>query len=349
MNQPTSLIEPLRIVIVTPALADANNGNWQTAQRWRTLLAPHSVRIVKQWPDADLQNNLQSKDQLMLALHARRSAASVAAWSEQHPSGANRLAVVLTGTDLYRDVQFDPAAQKSLSLASQLVVLQACGPDALPPDLRAKTRVIFQSSAALPALPKPSTKAQLRAVMVGHLRDEKSPQTLFAAARLLQGEPNLFIDHLGDALDPALGEAARATAAACPNYRWLGGQPYNVARRHIQRAHVLVHASLIEGGAHVVMEAILSGTPVLASRIPGNVGMLGDDYAGYFEPGDAAGLAQLLRRCRGLDAGLDISTGDDWLAYLGAQCAVRAPLFSPDAERTALHQLVRDLNTTNMH
>jgi glycosyltransferase involved in cell wall biosynthesis len=204
--------------------------------------------------------------------------------------------------------------------------------------------VIFQSSTALPTVPKPSTQTQLRAVMVGHLRDEKSPQTLFAAARLLQGEPKLFIDHIGEALDPALGEAARVTAADCPNYRWLGGQPYTATRRHIQRAHVLVHASLIEGGAHVVMEAILSGTPVLASRIPGNVGMLGNDYAGYFEPGDAEGLAALLRRCRGLPAGSGITSGDEWLAQLKDQCAMRAPLFSPETESAALRQLVHELS-----
>ncbi len=349
MNQPTPHTVVLRIVIVSPTLADANNGNWQTAQRWRALLAPHHVRIVKQWPDAEAHTPPHLPDQVMLALHARRSSVSVAAWAERQPAGAQGLAVVLTGTDLYRDIQFDPAAQQSLALASRLVVLQACGPDALPADLRAKTQVIFQSCAALPAVSKPSTQAQapLRAVMVGHLRDEKSPQTLFAAARLLEGEPQLFIDHIGEALDPALGEAALATAAACPNYRWLGGQPYNATRRHIQRAHALVHASLIEGGAHVVMEAILSGTPVLASRIPGNVGMLGTDYAGYFEPGDAEGLAQLLRRCRGLDAGLGIRSGDDWLAHLGAQCALRAPLFSPDAERMALQQLVLDLSRMN--
>jgi glycosyltransferase involved in cell wall biosynthesis len=103
----------------------------------------------------------------------------------------------------------------------------------------------------------------------------------------------------------------------------------------------------MEGGAHVIMEAVLSGTPVLASRIPGNVGMLGDDYAGYFEPGDAEGLAQLLRRCRSDN----ITGGDAWLAQLSAQCALRAPLFNADAERAALHQLVHDLstpsNTTN--
>ncbi|NQW80445.1 MAG: TIGR04348 family glycosyltransferase [Polaromonas sp.] len=334
MNTPTPNTAPLRIVIVSPVLADANNGNWQTAQRWRALLAPHSARIVKQWPDADAHQHLAQQDQVMLALHARRSAASVAAWAERKPSGTRGLAVVLTGTDLYRDIQDDAAAQTSLALASQLVVLQANGPAALPVDLHAKTRVIFQSSTALPTVAKPPATAQLRAVMVGHLRAEKSPQTLFAAARLLQAETTLFIDHIGEALDPALGQAAQATAAACPNYRWLGTQPNKATRRHIQRAHVLVHTSLMEGGAHVIMEAVLSGTPVLASRIPGNVGMLGDDYAGYFELGDAEGLAELLRRCR----------DDDWLAQLSAQCALRAPLFSAESERAALHQLVHDLN-----
>ena len=52
----------------------------------------------------------------------------------------------------------------------------------------------------------------------------------------------------------------------------------------------------MEGGANVIVEAVTAGTPVVASRIPGNVGMLGRDYRGYFEPGDARGLARLLVR-----------------------------------------------------
>jgi putative glycosyltransferase (TIGR04348 family) len=324
---------PARIVIVSPALADANNGNWQTARRWQELLAPHEVRIVRDWPDPAARRAKARPDDVMLALHARRSAGSLAAWAAR-PAGSLGLAVVLTGTDLYRDIQADAAAQRSLALAAQLVVLQERGPDDMPAGLRGKTRVIFQSSAALTPASKPPVSTQLRAVMVGHLREEKSPQTLFEAAQLLTAEAGLFIDHIGQALDEALGAQAQATAAACPHYRWLGGQPHPATRRHIQRAHVLVHASLIEGGAHVVMEAVLSGTPVLASRIPGNVGMLGEDYAGYFEAGNAQALADLLRRCR---------HESGWLAQLQAQCALRAPLFAPQAEAAALHQLVQDL------
>ena len=324
---------PARIVIVSPALADANNGNWQTARRWQELLAPHEVRIARDWPDPAARKAKARPDDVMLALHARRSAGSIAAWAAR-PAGSQGLAVVLTGTDLYRDIQADENARHSLALAAQLVVLQERGPDDLPAGLRDKTRVIFQSSTALPPADKSAVGTQLRAVMVGHLREEKSPQTLFDAAQLLAGETGLFIDHIGEALDAALGEQARATAVACPHYRWLGGQPHAATRRHIQRAHVLVHTSRMEGGAHVVMEAVLSATPVLASRIPGNVGMLGEDYAGYFAPGNAQALADLLKRCRH-DAG--------WLAQLQAQCALRAPLFSPQAEAAALHKLVQDL------
>lgn len=321
-----------RVIIVSPALADANNGNWQTARRWQQMLAPHAVRIVRDWPDAAAS----AQDQVLLALHARRSAASIAAWAAAH--GSTGLAVVLTGTDLYRDIQNDDAARQSLALAQRLVVLQECGPDALPAPLRPKAQVIFQSTTARQPLAK--SPRFLRAVMVGHLREEKSPHTLFEAARLLAGQPALFIDHIGDGLDPALGEQARATAAACPNYRWLGGQAHEATRRRIQRAHVLVHTSRMEGGAHVIMEAVRSGTPVIASNIAGNIGMLGTDYAGYFEWGDAAALAALLQRCR------DTPGPHGLLAQLRAQCARRSPLFEPGAERGALLQLVQQLQST---
>jgi putative glycosyltransferase (TIGR04348 family) len=319
------------VCIVTPALADANNGNWQTARRWSRLLARHyRVALVRQWPDA----GMTERPVAMIALHARRSAASIAAWAAA--DGHAPLVVVLTGTDLYRDIAIDADAQRSIGLAHRLVVLQARGPLALPEHLRARCRVVFQSTPARAALPRPS--GFLRAVMVGHLRDEKAPQTLFDAARLIAPHEGIRIDHIGAALDPALGEAASATAAACPHYRWLGGLPHPEVQRRLRRAHVLVHTSRIEGGAHAVLEAVRCGVPVLASHIDGNVGMLGEAYAGYFAPGDAQALAMHLRACRA-----DMAQADGSLARLAAQCAERAPLFAPEAEQRALIDLLNEL------
>ncbi|MBW8313893.1 MAG: TIGR04348 family glycosyltransferase [Hydrogenophaga sp.] len=320
------------LCIVTPALADANNGNWQTARRWAHLLRGHyAVRLVKAWPDA---KSTDDGTDILLALHARRSAASVAAWAQAHPG--KPLVLALTGTDLYRDIQSDASAQRSLALAHRLIVLQELGPQVLPEPLRAKCRVVFQSSTRRHTLVK--TTAHLRAVVVGHLRDEKWPQTVFEAARLIGPDEGIFIDHIGVELDPALGAAARATQHDCPHYRWLGGLPHAATRSRIQRAHVLVHPSRMEGGAHVIMEAALSGTPVLASRMDGNVGMLGAGYGGYFPPGDAAALAALLRDCR-----RDIAQGSGKLAVLQAQCDARAPLFEPAAEKAALLAVLNEL------
>lgn len=318
------------LCIVTPALADANNGNWQTARRWVRLLSAHyRVRLVRQWPDA-----ADPGTDVLLALHARRSAASIAAWAEACPG--RPLVVALTGTDLYRDIAVDADAQRSLALASRLIVLQEQAPADVPARWRGKCRVVFQSSTRRATLSK--TAAHLKVLAVGHLRDEKWPQTLFEAARCLHPDEGIRIDHIGQALDPALAEQARATAIACPHYRWLGGLPHALVRQRIQRAHLLVHPSRMEGGAHVIMEAVRSGTPVLASRVPGNVGMLGEGYAGYFPPGDVAALVAWLRTCR---AGQGESCSV--LADLQAQCTHRAALFEPAAERAALRAVIEEL------
>lgn len=78
---------------------------------------------------------------------------------------------------------------------------------------------------------------------------------------------------------------------------------------------------------------------MLASRIPGNVGMLGQAYGGYFEPGDAVALVQRLREARATQT----SPGGGVLARLQAQCTARAPLFEPAAERAALLQALDGL------
>jgi putative glycosyltransferase (TIGR04348 family) len=309
------------VVIISPALQDANNGNWQTAQRWARMLSPYyRTRISKKWDGS-------ASDDVMLALHARRSADSIAAWHAQR--GSKGLILALTGTDLYRDIHSDTSAQYSLDAARHLIVLQELGAEQLPKPHRSKTVTIFQSTGTRKTLAK--TKKHLNAVMVGHLRDEKMPQTLFEAARILNERQDIRITHIGAGLDEKLAQDALNTEALCPRYSWLKGLQHAQTLARIQRAHVLIHTSKMEGGAHVVMEAVCSGTPVLASRMDGNVGMLGADYLGYFPVGDAQALATLLQRCKDEPRFLD---------QLAKQCAKRAPLFSPASESARLNQLV---------
>jgi putative glycosyltransferase (TIGR04348 family) len=309
-------VQRASICIVTPTLADAHGGNWQTAKRWADMLAAnYRVELTDRWAGGDAA--------VLIALHARRSADSVRSWSTQ--KHGRPVIVVLTGTDLYRDIHVDANAQESLHLADRLIVLQEQGIDALPSQHRAKASVCFQSTPKQETLPK--TSRHMRALMVGHLRAEKDPDTFFGAARALAGRADIFLDHVGAALDEHWARKARATADSCPRYRWLGLLSHGVTRGRIRQAHVLVHPSRIEGGAHVVMEAVRSGTPVLAARIPGNVGMLGQDYKGYFEAGDVVALSDLLSRCR---------DEPSLLPELNRMCAARSPLFEPAREKAAL-------------
>lgn len=315
-----------RIVIVSPALASANNGNWQTAKRYANMLATTcTVRIVSEWDGA-------RTDDVLIALHARRSYSSIAAWYAQ--LGSEGLCVVLTGTDLYRDIKQDPQAQQSLVWAKRLVVLQPAGLAELPAKFQDKTRVLFQSTTTRQTLLK--TNRHVRAVMVGHLRIEKSPQTFFEAAALLAARRDIALRHIGGEHDQVLAQQARDTATKYPNYQFLGARSHEQTRRVIQHSHVLVHPSVMEGGAHVIMEAICSGVPVLASRIAGNIGMLGEDYAGFFEVGHSHELAKLLIRFRE-DA--------SFAARLQMQCAQRAYIFEAARERTGLITIVQDLTT----
>ena len=308
-------------------MREANNGNWHTAQRWSKFLSGHcDTALVKSWPPESRHATAAPAPQAMIALHARRSAESIRAWAQTCPE--KPLIVVLTGTDLYRDIQHDAAAQESLALASHLVVLQEAGLQALPEQWRSKTRVIFQSAPGL----KPAAKSsqRFRAVMVGHLRSEKDPLTFMQAAAQLHGD-NIYLDQIGDALEATFAVQAIEAHRQNPHYRWLGGLPRAVTRQRIKRAHVLVNCSVMEGGAHVILEAVQSGTPVLASRISGNVGMLGADYAGYFPVGDAPALAALVRHC---------AAEPEFLALLQGQCTRRAPLFAPDTEQRHVLNLV---------
>ena len=81
----------------------------------------------------------------------------------------------------------------------------------------------------------------------------------------------------------------------------------------------------------MLSEAIVAGVPVLASDIPGNVGILGRSYAGFFKVGDARGLARLMYRAE---------TDDEFYARLCRRTDQLSGLFEPEKERKAWKELL---------
>lgn len=314
------------VVIVSPASAKSNNGNWHTAARWaRFLSRDYAVNVVKRW--GDVRHRDAALPDAMVALHARRSAESIARYRDQRPRGGVLLA--LTGTDVYRDIHEDEAAKQSLALADRLVVLQPRALDELPARYRLKSAVIYQSANALTPALRPVRRFDI--VQVGHLRHEKDPFTPITALRHLPTGSRIRLTQIGNALDTHHADTMAVVTRDEPRLHWLGGMSHAATRQRIKRAHLLVIASRMEGGANVIVEAITAGVPVVASDISGNIGMLGEHYPGLFPFGDAVACAAMLRRAE---------TDTRFYDRLVRACAQRAKHFEPDREAAAIRNAV---------
>ncbi|MGH8751987.1 MAG: selenoneine biosynthesis selenosugar synthase SenB [Burkholderiales bacterium] len=313
----------MNIVIITPAAAPVLGGNRNTAQRWARLLRElgHRVRIGTAWDS-------RAAD-AMIALHARKSHAAIKNFSLAQPAAP--LILCLTGTDLYRDIQFDAEAQESMQLATRLIVLQEQGLNELPPQIRARTRVIYQSARLVKSVPP--LKSCFEIYVIGHLREEKDPFRCAMALQYLPASSRIVVRQLGQSLSQEMEDEAKQWMQHEPRYQWLGEVSHAAARRRLARSRLLVVSSRMEGGANVISEAVISRVPVLASNIAGNIGMLGKDYAGYFELENERELAKLLHRAE-----------SDKIFYrrLKTQCAKRLSLLREKNEKASLRRLLSE-------
>lgn len=324
----------MRILLVTPAPPRTVHGNRVTALRWARLLRSlgHRVRVR--------QDDDGSPADLLIALHARRSAAAILRVRAKRPTIPVVLA--LTGTDLYPSLAEAGVDPGILAAADRLIILQPLALDQLPDPLRARTRVIYQSarspsaqgleqgrSARLPG------RRQFTVALLAHLRPVKDPLLPARAMRLLPRSSLVRVTHAGAVIDPALGERAAAESHTNPRYTWHGALPPARARRLLAASSALVHPSRQEGGANVVTEALAMGVPVVATRIPGTVGILGPDYPGYFPVGDPAALANLLN---------DLEGDADRYGELRHRCEALRTLTDPARERASWQSLLGELN-----
>ena len=315
---------PLDVQLITPT-KPSHKGNWVTATRWARILRRlgHRVEIRQQIADR--------RCDLLVALHAHKSFASIDRFHRQYPD--RPLVLALTGTDLYRDIRRFPDARRAMEWADRLILLQSEGREELEPELRPKCRVIRQSAARTGARVA-KVRRWFDICVVGHLRPVKDPFRTAAAARLLPSTSRIRVLHAGAALSDEMETLARAEMADNPRYHWLGDRPRWQIRQLMAKSRLLVLTSELEGGANVVSEALVAHLPVISTRIAGSIGMLGEDYAGYFEVGDTEGLAALLSRCE---------TDPAFLKRLEQRSRELAPLYDPELEEKAWSDLLAEL------
>ncbi len=296
-----------------------------TAERWARLLRElgHSVRVTTTY---DGRTN-----DVLIAIHARKSHPAVTGFRIRNPD--HPIVVALAGTDLYGDLASDRPAQESLALANRLVVLQERGVMRLPRQHREKTRVIVQSAVRVESAPVRVQKT-FDVCVLAHLRPVKDPFRAAHAAQLLPASSTVRVVHVGAALSDDMAFQARAHQRANQRYRWLGELPRAKALHVLARSRLLVVSSESEGGANVVSEAVVNSVPVIASEIDGSVGLLGEQYPGYFPVGDTSALAALLERCES-----DVR----FYRALSRHCSAIAPQFDPANERERWREVLEEL------
>jgi len=316
----------VKIQLVTPAPLKINNGNKITAVRWAGILKKlgHRVRVAQSYDGKPCD--------LLIALHARRSYDSIQHFHDNHPDLP--LVVVLTGTDVYRDIHCDPKAQRSLELATRLVALQKMALRELPRRFQKKTQVIYQSAESFPAKPH-KADGNFKVCVIGHLRNEKDPLRTAIAVRRLPRESRIQVTHIGQALDEKLRMKAQREVKTNPRYRWIGPLSHRKTRESLARSELVCISSKMEGSSNVLSEALASGVPVICSKISGLIGTLGNSFAGYFPVGDDKRLRALL---------LKAEAHRNFFQLLQRQCRSVAPLVKPQREINQWKMLVRSVS-----
>jgi putative glycosyltransferase (TIGR04348 family) len=292
-----------------------------TALRWQGFLEElgYSVEVTESWSGGDAD--------VLIALHAYRSHQSIVQFKKKYPS--RPIVLILTGTDLYRDIQNHSEVVQSMEMADRLIVLQSSALDSIPPSLRYKVQVIYQSVEI--DLPDPVAKEDFLVSVIGHLREEKDPFCVARSLPLLPSDSKITVRHLGQAMNSQMGDLARNFNATLNRYQWIGEVSHADTLRMLSQSRLMVISSIMEGGAHVVSEAVALGIPVIASDIPGNRGLLGENYPAYYPVGEECALANLLYRSE---------TIPTFYASLQKHIDLRRELIKPAREKQSIQEMV---------
>ncbi len=315
-----------KIVIVTPAREGTLHGNRTTALRWANHLcaAGHTAAVQTEWSGGD--------QDIMIALHATRSHDAIVAWKKTNCS--KPLILIMTGTDLYRDLAAnDIKTLASLEMADQIVLLQPEALQCIPQHIRERCRVIYQSIEPGKALPKHLNCFMV--TVIGHLREEKDPLRTAYALRHIPKSIPIKIMHLGMIMQENFKTEVQRLFEEDGRYQWIGQRNHRNTLRWLASSHLMVITSIMEGGAHVVSEAIALGIPVIASDVAGNRGLLGNDYPGLFPVRDEQTLAKLLMRAQ---------SDPSYMQQLTKALSKRQELIKPEREFNAINQLVEKYN-----
>ena len=261
---------------------------------------------------------------VLISLHSYKGTQAVDDFRRQFPGG--KVIVLITGTDLYVDLP-EGRGISTLEKADVIVLPYEEARGEILKDFEDKLYVV-PSSLTIPEIEATPQSDQFVITIVGHLRPVKRPFLTIEAVAAHPEWGNIEVRQLGEALDEKSADTACDWEEKDTRYQWLGALPREESLAICAGSSLTVNSSRSEAAANAVLEAMTLGVPILASRIEGNIGLLGVDYPGYFEGNFLEPkLAEVI-------------TGEYDLSEWVTHAKKRLPIFSRESERSAWDELL---------
>ena len=146
-----------------------------------------------------------------------------------------------------------------------------------------------------PSSPSEAHTGPLRLLFVGHLLPRKGVDLLISALKRITDDgtdAELVVIGAGLEMDRLRKQAESLGLAA--RVQFLGARPHEEMASHYSASDVFVLPSYAESFGVVVVEALASGKPVVATRSGGPEHIIDDTVGMLVDPGDSDGLADAI-------------------------------------------------------
>lgn len=129
---------------------------------------------------------------------------------------------------------------------------------------------------------------------VGNLNPKKGVRVIVEACKILHDKGiRILLNVIGDGPEKLDLVALAKTLGLSKHINFVGVVPHHEVGRYLSESNIFVFASVSEGRANVILEAMASGLPIVASDIAANKELVKHDVNGYlFRTGDALDLAE---------------------------------------------------------
>jgi len=289
------------IKIFSPTRDDVVTGNYVTAKRYAYHLQNLGHRVFA-FNELEGIVNVEGV-RCAFVLHAEKGSHVI----KELAATNIPVVLVLTGTDLYRDIISTKKSKKerclrSIQLASAIIVLHENAVSDLLKVVSFPKERIFVVLQSVVGFQKRSSffkkKDQYKILLLSNIRKEKG--IIIAISGFLEFQKNIdartkfTLDHIGGVLDQGYFKKITNLLEGVKSVSFLGSFEKEKLQTNLASYDLLLHSSFIEGGSLVIQEAQNAGLPIIASDISCHTSLLGHDYVGLHSVGSVKDVSKKL-------------------------------------------------------